>query len=148
MNKHPLPPVDLTGYLTALANRVGYRVDLDELDPACGLRPDLVVPWAVAGARHAALAFTRHLLHRPTRFMREQVATEAPETARLYVAMLEHLYTFDEALETSLARTERDYTTACRLLARSETGLTQPHTADTRRRVTPTGTRTTPNRLR
>jgi hypothetical protein len=120
------PCADLTGYLTGLADQVGFRVQLAELDPACGHHPDLVLAWVAAGARHAGLTYARGLLGGAFEFLHEQVNSPDLDARVVAEAMLCQLYHHDEQLSAALAEAGRGYATASTMLA--GTGLTQPKT--------------------
>jgi len=138
------PPADpascpagcLAAYLTALAAESGYDIDLDELDPVTGFHPELVLAWAVAGARHAGLAYTRSLLAGPVAFFREQVGPHDPQhntgddpgghsddSVATHVDLLAGLIVLRDRLDHDLAAAAYAYTAACRALAGTGLGV-------------------------
>jgi hypothetical protein len=123
----PVPtPVDLTGYLSTLAGEVGYRIEPDQLDPACGHHPELVLAWVAAGARHAGLTYTRGLLPGGFEVAHEQVNSPDHTCQVAAEALLCQLYGHDELLAAALAQARRSYTgTLARLTG---TGLTVQNT--------------------
>jgi hypothetical protein len=131
----------MSAYLAALADQVGYDIDLDELDPAIGFHPALVISWALTGARHAGLAHARSMLSGPIAFLREQ---DAPDDQRgdqddgLHACLLADILRVRDRLEADLLAAARSYAAACRALAGTDLGLVWPR-GDLPDRPTPPG---------
>jgi hypothetical protein len=115
----------LGAYLVVLAGRVGYDVDLDELDPVTGFHPALVVSWALSGARHAGLAHARSLLAGPAAFLREQ-DFPANRDDGLHAGMLADIVRVRDRLDRDLFAATGAYAGTCQALADTGLGLVWP----------------------
>lgn len=107
----------LTAHLVALAEQLGFQVELPELDPVCGLDTSHVLQWAEAGARHAGLAYQRHLLAGPIAFLKQD-SRGALE--------LGDLLAHDRWLDQAQDQASRRFAAACHTLSGSGLGLIWP----------------------
>jgi hypothetical protein len=116
-----MQPPSLTTYLVALADLLGYDVDLDALESVTGLHTELVIAWAEAGGRHATIAHNRMLLAAPIVFLRANGST-SPADQHLLANLRDHHQRYDEDLDHA----SRCYAAACHAL--TGTGLVWPRT--------------------